>query len=59
MSRRRPVPREPARAGRLPYGERQYNAEDIGGHRWTFSQSIARGDPADCGRLCSSRSRAE
>ena len=29
-----------------PYGERQYNAEDIGGHRWTFSQSIADVDPA-------------
>ena len=24
-----------------PYGERQYTAEDLGGHRWTFSQSIA------------------
>jgi uncharacterized glyoxalase superfamily protein PhnB len=23
-----------------PYGERQYTAEDPGGHRWTFSQSI-------------------
>ncbi len=32
-----------------PYGERQYNAEDIGGHRWTFSQSIADIDPADWG----------
>jgi uncharacterized glyoxalase superfamily protein PhnB len=25
----------------LPFGERQYTAEDLGGHRWTFSQSIA------------------
>ncbi|MFC4527850.1 glyoxalase [Dyella halodurans] len=25
----------------FPYGERQYSVEDIGGHRWTFSQSIA------------------
>ena len=25
----------------FPYGERQYCAEDLGGHRWTFSQSIA------------------
>ncbi len=33
----------------FPYGERQYNAEDIGGHRWTFSQSIADVDPADWG----------
>jgi uncharacterized glyoxalase superfamily protein PhnB len=32
-----------------PYGERQYNAEDIGGHRWTFSQSIADVDPASWG----------
>jgi uncharacterized glyoxalase superfamily protein PhnB len=24
-----------------PYGERQYTVEDIGGHRWTFTQSIA------------------
>src|SRR5277367_1913781 len=23
-----------------PYGERQYTAEDLGGHRWTFSQTI-------------------
>ncbi len=28
-----------------PYGERQYSAEDLGGHRWTFSQSIADVDP--------------
>jgi len=32
-----------------PYGERQYTAEDIGGHRWTFSQSIADIDPASWG----------
>jgi uncharacterized glyoxalase superfamily protein PhnB len=25
----------------FPYGERQYTAEDLGGHRWTFSESIA------------------
>lgn len=29
-----------------PYGERQYSAEDVGGHLWTFSQSIADVDPA-------------
>ncbi len=23
-----------------PYGERQYVAEDLGGHQWTFSQSV-------------------
>jgi uncharacterized glyoxalase superfamily protein PhnB len=32
-----------------PYGERQYTAEDPGGHRWTFSQSIADADPASWG----------
>jgi uncharacterized glyoxalase superfamily protein PhnB len=32
-----------------PYGERQYTAEDIGGHRWTFSQTIADVDPASWG----------
>jgi uncharacterized glyoxalase superfamily protein PhnB len=31
------------------YGERQYTAEDVAGHRWTFSQSIADVDPADWG----------
>jgi hypothetical protein len=31
------------------YGERQYTAKDVGGHRWTFSQSIADVDPADWG----------
>jgi uncharacterized glyoxalase superfamily protein PhnB len=25
----------------MPFGERQYTVEDLGGHRWTFSQSIA------------------
>jgi uncharacterized glyoxalase superfamily protein PhnB len=32
-----------------PYGERQYTAEDIGGHRWTFSQSIADVAPEEWG----------
>jgi uncharacterized glyoxalase superfamily protein PhnB len=32
-----------------PYGERQYSAEDPGGHVWTFSESIADVDPADWG----------
>lgn len=31
------------------YGERQYSVEDIGGHRWTFSQSIADLAPEDWG----------
>jgi uncharacterized glyoxalase superfamily protein PhnB len=29
-----------------PYGERQYTAEDPGGHIWTFSQTIADVDPS-------------
>jgi len=32
-----------------PYGERQYTAVDLGGHHWTFSQSLADVDPADWG----------
>jgi uncharacterized glyoxalase superfamily protein PhnB len=32
-----------------PFGERQYTAEDLGGHRWTFTQSIADIAPEDWG----------
>ena len=32
-----------------PYGERQYEVEDLAGHRWTFSQSIADVSPEDWG----------
>jgi len=32
-----------------PYGERQYTVVDLGGHYWTFSQSIADVDPTDWG----------
>jgi uncharacterized glyoxalase superfamily protein PhnB len=32
-----------------PFGERQYSAVDVGGHRWTFSQSVADIDPASWG----------
>jgi uncharacterized glyoxalase superfamily protein PhnB len=32
-----------------PYGERQYTAEDIGGHRWSFSESIADVAPEEWG----------
>ena len=32
-----------------PYGERQYSAVDLGGHRWTFSESIADVDPVAWG----------
>jgi uncharacterized glyoxalase superfamily protein PhnB len=32
-----------------PFGERQCTVEDIGGHRWTFSQTIADVDPVTWG----------
>jgi uncharacterized glyoxalase superfamily protein PhnB len=32
-----------------PFGERQYTAEDPGGHVWTFSESLADVDPANWG----------
>ena len=32
-----------------PFGERQYTAEDLGGHRWTFTQSVADVAPEDWG----------
>ena len=31
------------------YGERQYGAEDLAGHRWTFSETVADIDPKDWG----------
>jgi uncharacterized glyoxalase superfamily protein PhnB len=34
-----------------PYGERQYTVEDPGGHRWTFSQTIADVDPRTWGGI--------
>ena len=42
-----------------PYGERQYTAEDPGGHRWTFSQSIADVDPGTWGGVLIANSEAE
>jgi len=33
----------------FPYGERQYVAEDLGGHHWDFSQSIADLAPEEWG----------
>jgi uncharacterized glyoxalase superfamily protein PhnB len=33
----------------FPYGERAYSAEDLEGHRWTFTQSIADVAPEDWG----------
>ena len=34
-----------------PYGERQYTVQDPGGHRWTFSQTIADIDPKTWGGI--------
>lgn len=34
-----------------PFGERQYTIEDPGGHRWTFSQSIADIPPEEWGAV--------
>jgi uncharacterized glyoxalase superfamily protein PhnB len=31
------------------YGERQYQAEDLAGHRWTFSQTLADVEPESWG----------
>jgi uncharacterized glyoxalase superfamily protein PhnB len=31
------------------FGERQYVVRDIGGHRWTFSQTVADASPGDWG----------
>jgi uncharacterized glyoxalase superfamily protein PhnB len=33
----------------MPFGERQYSAEDLAGHQWTFSESIADMAPEDWG----------
>jgi uncharacterized glyoxalase superfamily protein PhnB len=35
----------------FPFGERQYTAEDLAGHRWTFSQTIADVAPEDWGGI--------
>src|SRR4030095_2640893 len=32
-----------------PFGERQYTVEDLDGHRWTFTQSVADVSIADWG----------
>jgi uncharacterized glyoxalase superfamily protein PhnB len=34
-----------------PFGERQYTTVDSGGHRWTFSQSVADVAPEDWGAV--------
>jgi uncharacterized glyoxalase superfamily protein PhnB len=40
----------------MPFGQRLYSVEDPGGHRWTFSQSIADVAPEEWGaRLAKSK----
>ena len=39
----------------MPFGERQYTAEDPTGHRWTFSETIADVAPEDWGGVSVSR----
>jgi hypothetical protein len=33
----------------IEYGERQYSAEDLAGHRWTFSETLADVAPEEWG----------
>jgi uncharacterized glyoxalase superfamily protein PhnB len=33
------------------YGERQYTAEDLAGHRWTFSETLADVGPEEWGGI--------
>lgn len=40
------IAQEPAT---YPYGERQYSAEDIGGHRWKFTETVADVAPEEWG----------
>ncbi len=35
----------------FPYGERQYVVKDLGGHIWTFSQTIANVAPEEWGAI--------
>ena len=35
----------------FPYGERQYVAEDLAGHQWVFTETLADVDPNDWGGL--------
>jgi uncharacterized glyoxalase superfamily protein PhnB len=43
----------------MPFGERVYSAEDPGGHRWTFSQSIADVAPEKWGAAVASSKHPE
>ena len=35
----------------FPFGERQYTAQDPGGHQWTFSQTLADVAPEEWGGI--------
>jgi uncharacterized glyoxalase superfamily protein PhnB len=35
----------------FPYGERQYTAEDLAGHRWTFSETLTDAAPEEWGGI--------
>lgn len=35
----------------FPFGERQYTAEDLAGHQWTFSQTLADIEPEQWGGI--------
>ncbi len=41
-----------------PYGERQYAAQDLVGHRWVFSQTVADVDPNEWGGVLVKREDA-
>ena len=41
-----------------PYGERQYAAHDLAGHRWVFSQTVADVDPSEWGGVLVTRGNA-
>jgi len=42
----------------MPFGERQYTAEDPSGHWWTFSQHVADVAPSDWGAIEAPRQAA-
>ena len=42
----------------FPFGERQYRAQDRGGHRWTFSETVGDVDPAEWGGVLVAPSRS-
>lgn len=42
-----------------PYGERQYSAADLGGHVWTFSESVEDVDPSTWGGVLIARPEVE